>query len=315
MTRYAWIGLGNMGGPMSANLVAAGHQVRGVDLNPQAAAAAASAGVEVAGSVAEAVRDADAVFTMLPKGEHVRAVFDGPDGIWAHAPQGALLCDSSTVDIQTSRWCHEQSAARGFAFADTPVSGGISGAAGATLCFMVGGEPDAVQRATELVRPMAGTVIAAGGPTAGIAAKVCNNMMLFTTLMANAEGSQLAARLGLDPKVFWEIVSVSSGRSWSQQTWYPVPDIIPTAAANNNFEATFRVDLAAKDVGLALAAGEQTGVKLPAARLVAAQLQELIDEGYADRDCTLVALLATPDGILDGFTPDRPASDRPATDR
>lgn len=304
MTRYAWIGLGNMGGPMTANLVAAGHQVRGVDLDERAVAAAAAAGVEVVGTVAEAVRDAEAVFTMLPKGEHVRAVFDGPDGIWAHAPQSALLCDASTVDVQTSRWCHEQSSARGFAFADTPVSGGISGAAAATLCFMVGGEPGAVERATELVGPMAGTVIAAGGPTAGIAAKICNNMMLFINLMANSEGSQLAARLGLDPKVFWEIVSVSSGRSWAQQTWYPVPDIIPTAAANNDFQATFRVDLAAKDVGLALDAGEQTGVKLPAARLIRSQLQELIDEGYADRDCSLVALLATPDGVLDGFTPD-----------
>jgi 3-hydroxyisobutyrate dehydrogenase len=304
MTRYAWIGLGNMGGPMAANLVAAGHQVRGVDLNERAAAAAAESGVEVVGSIAEAVRDAEAVFTMLPKGEHVRAVFDGPDGIWAHAPKDALLCDSSTVDIETSRWCHEQSEARGFSFADTPVSGGISGAADATLCFMIGGGPAAVERAAELVGPMSGKVIAAGGPTAGTAAKICNNMMLFITLMANSEGSQLAARLGLDPKVFWEIVSVSSGRSWSQQTWYPVPDIIPTAAANNNFEATFRVDLAAKDVGLALAAGAQTGVRLPAAQLIASQLQELIDEGYADRDCSLVALLSTPDGVLDGFTPD-----------
>jgi 3-hydroxyisobutyrate dehydrogenase len=304
MTRYAWIGLGNMGGPMAANLVAAGHQVRGVDLNERAAAAAAESGVEVVGSIAEAVRDAEAVFTMLPKGEHVRAVFDGPDGIWAHAPKDALLCDSSTVDIETSRWCHEQSEARGFSFADTPVSGGISGAADATLCFMIGGEPSTVERATELVGPMSAKVIAAGGPTAGTAAKICNNMMLFITLMANSEGSQLAARLGLDPKVFWEIVSVSSGRSWSQQTWYPVPDIIPTAAANNNFEATFRVDLAAKDVGLALAAGAQTGVRLPAAQLIASQLQELIDEGYADRDCSLVALLSTPDGVLDGFTPD-----------
>lgn len=167
MTRYAWIGLGNMGGPMAANLVAAGHQVRGVDLNEQAAAAAAESGVEVVGSIAEAVRDAEAVFTMLPKGEHVRAVFDGPDGIWAHAPKDALLCDSSTVDIETSRWCHEESEARGFAFADTPVSGGTSGAADATLCFMIGGEPAAVERSSELVGPMSGKVIAAGGPTAG----------------------------------------------------------------------------------------------------------------------------------------------------
>lgn len=129
-------------------------------------------------------------------------------------------------------------------------------------------------------------------------------MMLFIHLMANAEGSQLAEQLGLDPQVFWEIVSVSSGRSWSQQTWYPVPDIIPTAAANQNFTATFSAELAAKDVGLALAAGEQTGVHLPAARMVFEQLQELMAQGLGDRDCSLVAKLATPDGQLRGFDPD-----------
>ncbi|WOO97352.1 3-hydroxyisobutyrate dehydrogenase [Micrococcus terreus] len=304
MTHYAWIGLGNMGGPMAANLVKAGHQVSGVDLNESACAAAKDAGVRIADSVADAVKDADAVFTMLPKGDHVRSVFGGPDGIWAHARQDALLCDSSTVDVETSRWCHEQSAERGFVFADTPVSGGISGAAEATLCFMIGGEPSAVERASALVEPMSGSVIAAGGPTSGIAAKICNNMMLFIHLMANAEGSQLAEQLGLDPQVFWEIVSVSSGRSWSQQTWYPVPDIIPTAAANQNFTATFSAELAAKDVGLALAAGEQTGVHLPAARMVFEQLQELMAQGLGDRDCSLVAKLATPDGQLRGFDPD-----------
>jgi len=302
MSVYAWIGLGNMGGPMTANIVKAGHTVRGFDLVAEAREAAAAAGVEVVDSVAEAVRGADVVFTMLPKGEHVRSVFDGPDGIWAHADRAALLVDSSTVDVETSRFCHGQSADRGFRFVDAPVSGGISGAAAGTLCFMVGGEPDDVERATAHVEPMAGKTIAAGGPTAGIAAKICNNMMLFIDLMAAAEGSQLAEHLGLDPRVFWEIASVSSGRSWAQQTWYPVPGVIDTSAANNNFDATFRTDLARKDIGLALEAGAATGVKLPAAELVRSHFDALISEGLADKDCSLIVKQVSPDGTVRGYS-------------
>ena len=296
----AWIGLGNMGGPMTRNLVEAGHSVRGVDLDPGARAAAAAGGVQIAGSVAQAVEGADAVFTMLPKGEHVRAVFAE---VLAAADPSALLLDSSTVDIETSKHCHESAAAAGFRFVDAPVSGGISGAAAASLCFMLGGEADAVQAAAGFVEPMSGKTIAAGGPTAGIAAKICNNMMLFIDLMAASEGSQLAEHLGLDPQVFWEIASVSSGRSWAQQTWYPVPDVVPSSAANHNFEATFRVDLARKDIGLALEAGERTGVKLPAAELARGHFDALIAEGLADKDCSLMVKQVSPDGTVRGYTP------------
>lgn len=300
MAVYAWIGLGNMGGPMTANLVKAGHTVRGVDLDDGAKAEAAANGVAVVGTVAEAVQGADVVFTMLPKGEHVRAVFAQ---ILAAASNDTLLVDSSTVDIDTSGYCHEAAATAGFRFVDAPVSGGISGAAAATLCFMIGGGADAVEDAIRYVQPMSGKTIAAGAATAGIAAKICNNMMLFIDLMAASEGSQLAEHLGLDPKVFWEIASVSSGRSWAQQTWYPVPEVVPTSAANHNFDATFRVDLARKDIGLALDAGASTGVKLPAAALAKDHFDALIAEGLADKDCSLIVKQISPDGTVRGYRP------------
>lgn len=312
MSTYAWIGLGNMGGPMTANLVAAGHAVRGYDLDERACAEAAAGGVRIAGSIAEAMEQADAVFTMLPKGQHVRSVYEGEAGIWANASKDMLLIDSSTVDIETSRYIHAGSAQRGLGFVDAPVSGGISGASAGTLAFMLGGAPEVMERATELIAPMSGKTIAAGGASMGIAAKICNNMMLFIDLMASAEGSQLAEQLGLDPEVFWQIASVSSGRSWAQQTWYPVPGIIDTAAANNNFEATFRVDLARKDVGLALDAGASTGVQLPAAALAREHFDELIEQGLGDRDCSLIVKNLLPEGAVRGWNPERAQGNSPA---
>ncbi len=313
MATIAFIGLGHMGEPMAGHLVAAGHTVRGVDLNPAAAAAAAARGVEIVGSVAEALAGADACLTSLPKPEHVRAVYGGDDGIFAHAPASAVLMDTSTVDVETSRWCHDAATERGLTFVDAPISGGTAGAEAHSLTFMLGGRPDDVERAREIVAPMAGNVIACGDAGAGIAAKLANNMMLFISVMAMSEGSQLAERLGLDPRVFWEVARVSSGDSWALRTWYPVPDVVERAAANNNFEPTFSVDLARKDCGLAVQVGDVTGVHLPAARLALAQLDELIAEGYGGKDCTLVAKLASPDGTLRGFDPaaDAAASDAP----
>lgn len=303
MATIAWIGLGNMGGPMTANLVTAGHDVIGFDLNLEANEAAAANGVRIAASVADAVSAADAVFTMLPKGAHVREVYEGDGGVWANAPTTALLLDSSTVDIETSRACHEGSAERGFRFVDAPVSGGISGAAAGTLTFMLGGAASDVVVAKVLVEPMAGNVFAVGGPTMGIAAKLANNMMLFISLIAAAEGSQLAASLGLDPKTFWEVAAVSSADSWAMRTWYPVPGIVESSAANHNFDATFATTLALKDVALALEAGESAGLDLPAAALARRQFERLIDEGLGGKDCSLIAKYAAADGRVDGFQP------------
>lgn len=302
MATYGWIGLGNMGGPMTANLVAAGHTVRGYDLDAGAVRAAQAHGVEAVESIAAAVSGADVVITMLPEGRHVRSVFDGDGGIWAAADTSTLLIDSSTVDVETSQHCHDGSAERGFRFVDAPVSGGVSGAQAGTLAFMVGGDPTIVEEAGVYIQPMAGRVIAAGSATAGIAAKICNNMMLFINLMAAAEGSQLAGRLGLDPKVFWEIVSVSSGQSWAQRTWYPWPGVTESAAANNNYEATFTAALANKDVTLALEAGESTGVNLRAAKLAQEQFNQMVDEGLGGQDCSLIAKYSSQDGSAPGWT-------------
>jgi 3-hydroxyisobutyrate dehydrogenase len=309
MSTIAWIGLGHMGLPMSAHLVSAGHVVRGVDVDPTATAAAVARGVDIVASIAAAVEGADACITSLPRPEHVRAVYGGEDGIFDHAAPHALLLDTSTVDIDTSRWCHREARARGLSFVDSPISGGTAGAAAHSLTFMLGGRPDDVARATELVAPMAGTVIACGDGGSGIAAKLVNNMMLFVSVMAMSEGSQLAEQLGLDARTFWEVANASSGSSWPLRTWYPVPGVVESAAANRNFDATFSVDLARKDCSLAVAAGRTTGVHLPAAELALSQLDALVAEGLGGKDCTLVAKLASPDGTLRGYDPATPTSE------
>lgn len=304
MTTIAWIGLGQMGQPMSRNLAAApGNTVRGFDVNPQAVEAAARNGLVPTSSIAEAVRGADVVFTMLPKGNHVRSVYFGNDGVLAQAPPGTLLIDSSTIDMATARQLHTAAAEEGFRMVDAPVSGGISGADAGTLTFMLGGSPENIEAARAVIKPMAGNIIAAGGAGAGQAAKICNNMMLFITLQAAAEGSVLAERLGLDAKTFWEIARVSSGDSWALRTWYPVPGIVPTSAANNGFDSTFKATLALKDAGLALMAADEADIDLPAATLVTERLQRLVDEGLGDKDCSLITKYCTPDGVIPGWQP------------
>ncbi|MCR8669949.1 NAD(P)-dependent oxidoreductase [Agrococcus sp. HG114] len=301
MTSIAWIGLGNMGSRMSAHLVTAGHEVRGFDVVDALRDSAAEHGIAPVGSVAEAVEGAEVVILSLPKGEHVRAVLGGPDGVFAHAAPGTLVLDTSTVDLDTSRWSHGEAGSRGFRFVDSPISGGIQGAEAATLTFMLGGTDDDVAAAKEVVTPMAGNVFAVGGPTHGIAAKLVNNMMLGVSILAMSEGSQLAQQLGLDPQRFFDVARVSSGDSWALRTWYPVPGIVPGAAVNHNFDASFSAMLCHKDVALAIAGAEAAGVKVPAATLIRDQLQRLLDDGLGGKDCTLVVREASPDGTVAGW--------------
>lgn len=302
--RVGWIGLGTMGGPMAARLVQAGIEVVGTDLSAEALEKSASQGVRTVGSTAEAVRDVDAVVTILPGPQQVRAVFDGEDGVWANVGTGTLLIDASTVDVETSQWCHDGSAQRGLHFVDAPVSGGVPGAEDGTLTLMLGGADEDRARAAELLDATAGRTIDAGGPTTGIAAKICNNLMLFVNLVSACEGSQLAEHLGLDPKVFWEISTASSGRSFPLETWYPAPGVTPTSPAERGFAPDFPARGAHKDVSLALAAGKLTGVRLPGVELAAQQFQQLMDEGLGDRDCSLIVKYASPDGTVRGFEQD-----------
>ncbi|MGP9502025.1 3-hydroxyisobutyrate dehydrogenase [Specibacter sp. AOP5-B1-6] len=296
MAVVAWIGLGNMGGPMTANMVKAGHTVRGFDLSAEALAAAVGQGAAPADSIAGAVTGADVVFTMLPKGDHVRSVYFGDGGILANAARETLLIDSSTIDIESAQAVHDAAAAAGFRFVDAPVSGGMSGAAAGTLTFMIGGESGAVADASAYIEPMAGNVIPTGGATTGQAAKICNNLMLFINLASTAEGAVLAERLGLDKQVFWDIASVSSGDSWALRTWYPVAGVVPTAAANNDFAPSFTAELANKDIGLAIAAARSTDTPLEIGEHVQQLFQRLIDEGEGGKDCSRIVSLV--DGSL-----------------
>ena len=309
MAVIGWIGLGHMGGPMAAHLAEAGHEVVGFDVDARMVEQAASRGIRTVADAATAARDADAVFTSLPRSEHVRQVLlgegegEGTALVDAMRP-GALLLDTSTVDVETSRACHEHAGARGIRFVDAPVSGGIAGAHAGTLTFMLGGAADAAAEAATLVEPMAGHVFTVGGPTAGIAAKLANNLMLFITLQASSEGARLAEALGLDAKVFHDIATVSSGDSWPLRTWYPVPGVVETSPANRNFDATFTTGLAAKDLSYALAAGEAAGLDLAAGRLAMERFDRLIEEGHIDKDCSLVVKYVGRDGRTPGFDPD-----------
>lgn len=296
MAVVAWIGLGNMGGPMTANLVKAGHTVRGFDLSADALAAAVGNGVAAAASIAEAVAGADVVFTMLPKGDHVRSVYFGDGGILDAAAKETLLIDSSTIDIDSAQAVHDAAAAAGFRFVDAPVSGGMSGAAAGSLTFMIGGESGAVADASAYIEPMAGNIIPTGGATTGQAAKICNNLMLFINLASTAEGAVLADRLGLDKQVFWDIASVSSGDSWALRTWYPVAGVVPTSAANNDFAPSFTAELANKDIGLAIAAARSTDTPLEIGEHVQQLFQRLIDQGEGGKDCSRIVSLV--DGSL-----------------
>ncbi|WP_029088480.1 3-hydroxyisobutyrate dehydrogenase [Brevibacterium album] len=284
MANIGWIGLGNMGRPMTKNLVAAGHTVRGYDVVAAAVEAATEDGVQAVGSIAEAVAGADFVFTMLPKGEHARSVYFDAGGVFDSASTETLLVDDSTIDVDTARALHAGARERGFRFIDGPVSGGVGGAAAGTLTFMLGGAEDDVAAVRPVVEAMAGNIFHAGGDGAGQAAKIVNNMQLAISLQGVVEGAVLAQRFGLDPKVFFDIARVSSGDSWPLRNWYPVPGVVDSSPAEREFAAGFSTMLMHKDVGLALAGAESEGVDLPAATLVHEKLQKLIDDGWGDRD-------------------------------
>ena len=288
MATIGWIGLGNMGRPMTKNLVAAGHTVTGFDVVEAAVTAAAEDGVTPAGSIAEAVAGADIVFTMLPKGEHARAVYLDEGGVFASASTSTLLVDSSTIDFDSARALHAAAHERGFRFIDGPVSGGVGGAQAGTLTFMLGGADDVIEEARPVIEAMAGNIFHAGGEAAGQAAKIVNNMQLAISLQGVVEGAVLAQRFGLDPKVFFDIASVSSGDSWPLRNWYPVPGVVETSPSEREFAAGFSTMLMHKDLGLALAGAKTQEVDLPAASLVYEKLQQLIDDGWGNHDTSIL---------------------------
>ena len=235
--RIAFIGLGNMGGGMAANQAKAGRQVAAFDLVAAALDRAQAAGCTQAGSVAEAVRDADAVVTMLPAGPHVRKVY--AEEILPNAPKTALLIDCSTIDVDSARAVAEQARGQGFRFADAPVSGGTAAADAGTLAFMVGCDEADFTDVEAVIQPMARAVIRAGDHGAGQAAKICNNMVLGISMLGVCEAIALAEKLGLDPERFFEIASKSSGQCWSITSYYPWPGPVETAPSNRGYQGGF----------------------------------------------------------------------------
>ncbi|MEE8272168.1 MAG: 3-hydroxyisobutyrate dehydrogenase [Alphaproteobacteria bacterium] len=263
MTEIGFIGLGNMGGPMARNLVTAGYAVVGFDLAEASVAAAAGHGVKPAGSIAEAVAAADVVITMLPAGRHVRTVYAGDDGVLGAARAGALLIDSSTIDVESARAVSAMAADAGFTMLDAPVSGGVGGAESGALTFMVGGTDAAFARAEPILACMGKTIVHAGAAGTGQAAKICNNMVLGVSMIAVGEAFALADRLGLDRQKLFDISSQSSGQCWSLTSYCPVPGPVPSSPANRNYRPGFTAAMMLKDLRLAQEAAQSVGAATP----------------------------------------------------
>lgn len=223
MATIGFIGLGNMGGPMAANLVKAGHDVKVFDLSADAVAKAVDGGAGKAATVAEAASNVEFVVTVLPAGKHVLSVYDGPDGVIANAKAGTVLIDSSTIEVDAARKASELARAAGLGAVDAPISGGTAGAAAGTLTFMVGGSDADFARAKPILEGMGSNIIHAGDSGAGQAAKICNNMVLGVSMIAVSEAFMLAKRLGLDAQKLFDISSKASGQCWSLTSYCPVP--------------------------------------------------------------------------------------------
>jgi 3-hydroxyisobutyrate dehydrogenase len=273
MARIAFIGLGNMGGPMAANLVRAGYDARGFDLLPALRDRAAKANVKVAASAREAVAGANVVITMLPAGAHVLSVLTDllprgasegqPPQAADHSTEGPLFIDCSTIDIASARRAHDMARIAGARSVDAPVSGGVTGAKAGTLTFMCGGDAAAFTAAKPFLEAMGKTVLHCGGPGLGQAAKICNNMMLGATMIVTCEAFALAEKLGLSHQALFDAASVSSGQSWSLTSYCPAPGLTPASPANNGYKPGFMADLMLKDLRLAQEAAAGVGASTP----------------------------------------------------
>lgn len=275
--KIAVVGLGNMGGPMAANLAKAGHEMRGFDLT-----APMPEGVTRAGSAAQAVAGADVVVTMLPNGAILRTV---ATEILPHMTPGAVLCDCSTVDVKSARAVAEACTARGVLGVDAPVSGGIGGAQAGTLTFMVGGSGAAFAAVEPVLRLMGSRIVHCGGSGAGQAAKICNNMILGVTMIATCEAFALADKLGLDRQKLFDVVSTSSGYSWSMNAYCPAPGVGPRSPADNDYKPGFAAELMLKDLGLSQQAAEAADADTPMGALAHALYRDFVEaEGGRGRD-------------------------------
>ncbi|MCC8668437.1 3-hydroxyisobutyrate dehydrogenase [Xanthomonas arboricola] len=267
MSKIAFIGLGNMGGPMAANLSKAGHQLRVFDLVPAALDAAVAAGAHAASSAHDTLADAEIVISMLPASRHVEALYLGEAGILAQIPEGALVIDCSTIAPASARKLAAEAQARGLAVLDAPVSGGTAGAAAGSLTFIVGGAAQVLERARPVLQAMGKNIFHVGDNGAGQVAKLCNNMALGVIMAATGEALALGVAQGLDPAVLSQMMAVSTGRSWATEVCNPWPGVLPNAPASRGYSGGFGNDLMLKDLGLVAESAVQAGVSIPLGEL------------------------------------------------
>ena len=282
MARIGFIGLGNMGGGMAANLAKAGHDVRAYDVSADALSAAEKAGCIAMEGAAAAAEGAEAVVTMLPAGAHVEQVYT--EAVFGVADLSAVLIDCSTIDVDTAKRVAEAASAKGLAAVDAPVSGGIAAAQAGSLTFMVGGTDSGFSRAEPFLSDMGKAVIHAGANGAGQAAKICNNMLLGATMIATCEAFLLAEKLGLDPRKFFDISSVSSGQSWSMTSYAPMPGVGPESPADHDYQGGFAAALMLKDLRLAAQAAASGEIATPMGERAAELYQRFVDQGAVARD-------------------------------
>ncbi|MEJ5102648.1 3-hydroxyisobutyrate dehydrogenase [Chryseobacterium sp. MYb328] len=261
MPNIAFIGLGNMGGPMAANLIKKGHNVTGFDLSDTALGALVSAGGQTSVSASEASKNADVVISMLPSGKHVAELYS--EEFISNLKPNTLLIDSSTIDAVTARAVAQLAASKGCKMIDAPVSGGTSGAQAGTLTFIVGGKTEDYEKARPILKCMGQNIFHAGDSGAGQVAKICNNMLLAIHMIGTSEAINLGTRHGLDPKTLSEIMQKSSGRNWSLEVYNPYPGVLENAPASREYTGGFAVDLMTKDLGLAAEAGLETRTSTP----------------------------------------------------
>jgi 3-hydroxyisobutyrate dehydrogenase len=286
MSVIAFIGLGHMGRPMAANLVKAGHQVLGCDLDPVALDAAKEAGVTPVAAATEAVAKAEIVITMLVAGKQVVSLYR--DSLVAAAKPGTLFIDCSTIDVASARTAHEAARAKGMATVDAPVSGGVGGATAATLTFMAGGAGDAVARARPVLEKMGKKVVHCGDAGAGQAAKICNNMILGISMIAVSEAFVLGEKLGLSHQALFDVASTASGQCWSLTSYCPVPGPVPSSPANNEYQPGFAAALMLKDLLLAQEASAAVGADTALGRHASDIYQRFIDDGEAGLDFSAI---------------------------
>ncbi|MCW2131220.1 3-hydroxyisobutyrate dehydrogenase [Arthrobacter sp. VKM Ac-2550] len=288
MTVIGFIGLGTMGGPMAANLVKAGYEVKGFDLVPAACYRAVEDGIKVTSSAVEAADGVDVLITMLPKGDHVRQALLVDNGPLSVLAPGAVVIDSSSIDVPTSRDLHERGVELGIDVLDAPVSGGLAGAQAGTLTFMIGGASEIVEKVRPLFQAMGSRTVLTGGPGSGQVAKAVNQMVFGSSLVALSEAFVIAERLGVSPQNLFDVLSTSSGDCWALHNFCPLPGLVEGSAADNNYAPKFAAALLSKDLGLAATAADSAGVELVVGRGAKDKLDELsINDGHLDASAVI----------------------------